>query len=970
MISDGLHRFGLFAMDEERRAEYYIDTLGDDMNWQHVLRGALAAVVTISITAQGEVFAGVSLYVAPDGNDQWTGKLATANAEKTDGPLATIQAAVNRLQPGDTLWIRGGTYRETVVFPRNGRATKPITIRACQGEKVVVTGCEPIAGWTLHDAAKNIWKAPMPWTLGTGRNQVFCGGRVMTEARHPNKPAPGLEMYVSGLSPLWPTFGEFSISDPAKNPGRVVSKLLDGDPPDRWKGALYYGVHFQGWSAQTGVIESSEPGAIHVGDRTNQWWFAPAQPHWLEHEEGRGMIVGHLNALDQPGEWHWQDGVLYLIPPSGAIPQNIKAKRRQLAFDLSGREHIRIEDIAVQAASVRMEESAHCTFDRCRFDYVSHFTRLYSIGQVERGQDTIKSGETGIFVSGHDNAFLNCAICRSAGAGIHLRGYHHTIHNCLIDEVCYTAHYFNAITDAVADFADYEGFRVGGHVITYNTLRNSGRHFFNIFGNGCSTASRDRGPMDYMATLFAHNHLYNGMLLTRDAGFITGYYSSGGTLDGLRTRIAYNVLHDNYDLFGMRINALGMVYLDAGTCDVGLHHNLFWAAPGSLQRAMWFNSCCVNVREHDNVFHPQFTRTSATLKPADFPEGRPFRFGHDFDSPPPVADWPPLASQRFDINAASPCSGDPSRLRDGDWVALDDVNFDTGWQSAVLRFASDAKAINADRAARARPRHRKSTDPLVLEAVINDGQCEQIRRQWTFLRNVADGAWVRFNQVTLGKGYRRFRVVYGNTSTAPRWLEVHLDRVDGPVAGRVELPRTDVPREYGPPDKPTPSYIQIYGAAVGEISESATGTHDVFVVFRSADAQPVGEFEYFRFEQYRGAIPLQKSEVKLELRVGGKDGSKIGEFHPRFTGGSDSFREFVASLEPARGTQPLFLVVRSALSGPIGAVQSLSLERADDSMVLKGIGDPPLVRGGQMILPEPTHRPCARPADKYESATP
>ena len=161
----------------------------------------------------------------------------------------------------------------------------------------------------------------------------------------------------------------------------------------------------------------------------------------------------------------------------------------------------------------------------------------------------------------------------------------------------YTAHYLNAITDAVADYADYEDQLVGGHVITFNTMRNAGRHFFNFYGNGTSTFSRTRGPLDY-----------NGMLQTRDAGFLTGYFASGGTLNGQHSQVVYNVLHDCYDIFGMRIDALGMVYLDEGTCDVDLHHNLLWAAPGSLQRGMWFNTCCTNLREHHNVFHPQFTR--------------------------------------------------------------------------------------------------------------------------------------------------------------------------------------------------------------------------------------------------------------------------------------------------------------------------------------------------------------------------
>lgn len=52
------------------------------------------------------------------------------------------------------------------------------------------------------------------------------------------------------------------------------------------------------------------------------------------------MIVGHMNALDCPSEWHWQDDTQFLIPRAGGRPTRIEAKRRQLAFDFSGREHI------------------------------------------------------------------------------------------------------------------------------------------------------------------------------------------------------------------------------------------------------------------------------------------------------------------------------------------------------------------------------------------------------------------------------------------------------------------------------------------------------------------------------------------------------------------------------------------------------------------------------------------------------
>ncbi len=269
-----------------------------------------------------------TLFVSPRGNDTNSG-LGPDDRQA----LKTIRAGVSRLQPGDTLLLRGGVYRETVTFPRSGEPGRPLVVKAYQDEKVVVSGCDPISGWTRHKG--NIWKAPMAWTLGLGRNQVFADGQVMIEARFPNRPAPGLEMYVADLSPLWPTFGEFSIPDPVREPGRLTSRLLEGQPADYWKGAIYYGVHYEGWCGQTGIIESSQPGAIRVGHRTNTWWF-PGSAGGYQPEEGRGMIVGHMNALDQPGEWHWQQNTLYFIPPTGTEPGHVEAKRRQLAFDLSG----------------------------------------------------------------------------------------------------------------------------------------------------------------------------------------------------------------------------------------------------------------------------------------------------------------------------------------------------------------------------------------------------------------------------------------------------------------------------------------------------------------------------------------------------------------------------------------------------------------------------------------------------------
>ncbi|HEY3761487.1 MAG TPA: carbohydrate-binding protein [Verrucomicrobiae bacterium] len=880
----------------------------------------LQLFITAILTFCCQTSLATHFYVSTTGND------ANSGFGPNDvNALKTIQAAADKLRAGDTLSIRGGVYREMVVFRHSGTAEKPISVEPYKNEKVVITGCEPVVGWTLY--TNNIWQAPMDWTLGLGRNQIFYDDDVLIEARYPYKPDPGLEMPVSGLSKLWPTFGKFSIPDDTRKsqPGRIVSKLLDGQPDNYWKGALYYGIHYQGWAAQTGIIESSKSGEIYVDHRTKNWWFTGRNGNGTE--DGRGMIIGHIHALDQPGEWVWQTNMLFLIPPKGNQPTGlVEAKKRQLAFDLSGQQYIHIHRLIVKAASARLEDSAWCTFDHCDFSYISHFTLLYDVGQVEKGRDTIKSGETGIFISGHDNAFLGCSIRFSAGAGFYIRGYHQTIHNCLIDQVDYTSHYLDAITDAVADFRDYEDLLTGGHVITYNTMCNAGRHFFNFFGNGTSRVSRDRAPMNYMATLFAHNHLYNGMLETRDAGFLTGYFCSGGTLDGLNSQVCFNVMHDSYDPFAMRLDKLGIVYFDQGTCNIDLYNNLLWAKPGSLQHDFWYNTCCVGIREKDNIFHTNFTRTSAGLRPDDFPKGKPFRFGCNLNNPPPLPKWPPLNSQLVQANSCVSHStgmvistNNVDDLTNGSWLSFDAVDFKRNWQSVVLHFASDAKEMNTDTSNLALPRHQQATDPLVLESTVNDGARADVKKYWTFVHGFTNGAWLRFNQVPLGDGYQRFRIIYGHTNDLPRHLEIHMDSLTGPLIGAVILPKTDKPRV---------DWTQIYGEAVGDVSNKAIGTHDIFLVFHADDQKPIGEFEYFRFEQYKGQIALQTNEVKLEIHVGDKNGKLIGQIFPHYTGGLSDYRDFVARLEPVHEAGPMFIVVRSQLPRPIGKIGWIQMNKA------------------------------------------
>ncbi|HRR67609.1 MAG TPA: hypothetical protein P5063_08195, partial [Methanomassiliicoccales archaeon] len=57
---------------------------------------ALAAVVLI---AQSVRAVAVEVFVSPQGNDRWSGRLAAPNRSRTDGPFATLERARDAVRP-------------------------------------------------------------------------------------------------------------------------------------------------------------------------------------------------------------------------------------------------------------------------------------------------------------------------------------------------------------------------------------------------------------------------------------------------------------------------------------------------------------------------------------------------------------------------------------------------------------------------------------------------------------------------------------------------------------------------------------------------------------------------------------------------------------------------------------------------------------------------------------------------------
>ncbi|MGO8678313.1 MAG: DUF1565 domain-containing protein [Limisphaerales bacterium] len=69
-------------------------------------------------------------------------------------PLASLAKACALAQPGETIILRGGIYRE-VLAPKNDN----VTVRAMKGEKVAISGADLISGWRREPDGG--WSAPM-----------------------------------------------------------------------------------------------------------------------------------------------------------------------------------------------------------------------------------------------------------------------------------------------------------------------------------------------------------------------------------------------------------------------------------------------------------------------------------------------------------------------------------------------------------------------------------------------------------------------------------------------------------------------------------------------------------------------------------------------------------------------------------------------------------------------------------------
>lgn len=475
-----------------------------------------------------------------------------SNTGSALAPFKTLDKAARVAAAGDTVIVREGVYRETLKPVNSGTENAPITFKAADGEEVVISANDTFDTWEKLDDGKYITK--MPWDLGPTRNQVFIDDKPLNEARHPNSPSFLSES--EKISNMWLVRGDMYRVEGKDTVSldlvRSASQLWQEE--DYWVGGYYVGLFGNAYNLGSANIIDSKPGELTLGaEKTALWFDAREESHY-----NYGYIVGHINALDAPGEWFRQDGTLYLIFPEGKTPENctVEAKARQLVVDLDNRQFVNVEGFRTIGGGARMNYSVMCKLDNMDMNYISHAmhiadehsgyidfdlnSKLDENGDYQTVTKTKdgspERGESGVYIGGRDNMFVNSKINNSALAGLYITGLYAYVDNNYMNDVGYQGNYASGISlypkPYVTDLT-------GGHFIYNNTVYNCGRSNINV---GEARGGSNSGFSSFLPCDIGYNDFHDGILTSADTGLTYQYYVNMG-YDGLMSNEHHNYVY-------------------------------------------------------------------------------------------------------------------------------------------------------------------------------------------------------------------------------------------------------------------------------------------------------------------------------------------------------------------------------------------------------------------------------------------
>lgn len=273
-----------------------------------------------------------TLYVAPNGNNAWSGRLPTPNELKSDGPLASLVGARNairqltdRSQP-ITVEIADGRYQQLeplLLEPQDsGKAKASIRYQAAPNAKPIFSGGINLTAWQV--TPEGLWRTVLPKTIKT--EQLWVNGVRTTPAQH----GQGKLLFVQRVdeaigTPDQPTIEvlkKFKVA-PAKQSVFVKPAELAGlERLSAEEVSQARIMIFHKWNASPRRLKSIDvaSGRIGVEGGAMQDWS-----NWRA-KNSKLKIENVATGLDMPGSWLLSgDGSILYRPRAGETPEKTEA---------------------------------------------------------------------------------------------------------------------------------------------------------------------------------------------------------------------------------------------------------------------------------------------------------------------------------------------------------------------------------------------------------------------------------------------------------------------------------------------------------------------------------------------------------------------------------------------------------------------------------------------------------------------
>lgn len=438
-----------------------------------------------------------TFFVSTEGNDDWSGKLAAPNAEKTDGPFATIVKARDAIrgmkskQPLSepvTVMVRGGTYYldNTIVLDQKDTGTKdcPITYMAYPGEEPVISGGRKITGpWETYKGEIIVCSLEEVKEGKWNFKQLFVNGERQTRSRIPHEGNYLIEEAVNGTAfkfkeghfKKWHNLNDVEVVVfHSWNESRLlISELDEGDR----------------------IVKFLDPKARHVIG-----WGGAGGPN-------RYYIENVFEGLTQPGDWYLDKhaGKLYYWPVDDIEKLEVIAPvlRQLVRFEggIKGRtiQHIKICGLTfsdtdwplpengypdcgdvgdiVEPSAITLDNVRHCVLeDNCIRNVGTYALELNGEGNQIIGNKIFDTGGGGILTRNYGNEhnvfsynhIHHCGAVYPSAVGVNIDDgggtfSHNLIHNIAHSGI-YTRHW--ATGDQLKERSNQEQ----GLIIEYNEI--------------------------------------------------------------------------------------------------------------------------------------------------------------------------------------------------------------------------------------------------------------------------------------------------------------------------------------------------------------------------------------------------------------------------------------------------------------------------------------------------------------------